>query len=386
MKQAVFLSYLEHLLKEQFEEYEAKICAKLGVAKLVDVSLMYVGLQVEQDKRLKTKDPLICIAPQTPPYHLLYNLNLVTDPQKKAAKFSVFHIMMQPFIRLSNGYLSFTGTHDFALIAELGWGHFLFNEGALLPYVPQFAKSTFQSFFGHYVEKFLLGKVFLSLQQKALRVIPSDDKKTPDMTLVLNETDVFFIEIKTSTLHYRDWEQQDMSAFKKYLYNNFISDKKGVIQLHKCLQNLADNPKGLFDLNTPLHKLKIYPIIVYTEPHAGVVAVNDYIINNSPVLAADLKAKFSVVHPVTMINGDFFIENVKVLRNSKRLLKDAILRYHSGTKQRKKQWKKGNSTFNFSKAMQNFDNYSIAYEGLYLEDQMDIANEIKAIFNQPQKE
>jgi hypothetical protein len=386
MKQAVFLSYLEHLLKERFEEYEGKICAKLGIGKLVEVSLMYVGLQIEQDKRLKTKDPLICIAPQTPPYQLLYNLNLVTDPQSEAAEFSVFNIMMQPFIRLSNGYLSFTGTHDFALITELGWGYFLFKEGTLLPYVPLFSKSTFQSFFGHYVEKFLLGKVFLSLEQKALRVIPSDDKKTPDMTLVLNETDVFVIEIKTSTLHYKDWEQQDLAAFKKYLDTNFISDKKGVIQLHKCLQNLADDPKGVFDLNTPLHKLKIYPIIVYTEPHAGVVAVNDYIINNSPVLAADLSAKFSVVHPVTMIDGDFFIENVKVLRNNKRLLKDAILRYHSGTKQRKKQWKKVNSTFNFSKAMQNFDNYSIAYEGLYQEDQMDIANEIKAIFNQPQKE
>lgn len=385
MKQAVFLSYLEHLLKEKFGEYEAKICAKLGIAKLVEVSLMYVGLQVEQDKRLKTKDPLICIAPLTPLYQLLYNLKLVTEPQNPAAEFSVFNIMMQPFIRLSNGYLSLTGTHDFALITELGWGHFLFKEGTLLSYIPQFAKSTFQSFFGHYVEKFLLGKVFTSLEQKAFRVIPSDDKKTPDMTLVLNETDVFIIEIKTSTLHYKDWEQQDMAAFKKYLDNNFISDKKGVIQLYKCLQNLADDPKGLFSLNTPLHELQIYPVIVYTEPHAGIVAVNDYIINNSPVLAPELSAKFGVVNPVTMIDGDFFIENVKVMRNNKGLLKDAILRYHSGTQDRKKQWQKVNSTLNFSKAMQNFDNYSIGYEGLYKEGQMDIANEIKAIFNKPEK-
>lgn len=383
MKQAVFLTYLEHILKGQFPEFEEKICTKLGIPKLVEVSLMYIGLQVEQDKRLKTKDPLICIAPETPPSQLLYKLNLVTKPANMAGDFSVFKVMMQPFIRLSNGYLSFTGTHDFTLISELGWGYFLFNEGTLSPYIPQFVKSNFQAFFGYYVEKFLLGKIFCSLHQKGLRAITSDDKKTPDMTLILNETDVFLIEIKTSTLHYKDWQEQNLEAFKKYLNTNFISDKKGVIQLHKCLQHLADDPKGLFGLHTPLHKLKIYPIVVYTEQHAGVVAVNDYIVNNSPVLSSELAAKFGNIHPVTMIDGDFFIENSKVLRNNKRLLKDAILRYHSGTKQRKKQWLKVNSTWNFSKAMQNFDNYSIGYEGLYKEDQIAIANEIKFIFNSP---
>ncbi len=383
MKQAVFLAYLEYLLTDKFSEFEEKICAKLGVTKLFEVSLMYVALQFEQDNRLKTKDPLICIAPETSYYKLLYNLKLVTEPANKTNECSVFKVMMQPFMRLSNGYLSFTGTHDFTLITELGWGYFLFNEGTLLPYIPQFSKSNFQVFFGHYVEKFLLGKIFASIHQKGLRVIPSDDKKTPDMTLILNGSDVFLVEIKTSSLHYKDWEEQNLEAFKKYLDVNFISDKKGVIQLHKCLQHLADDPKGLFGLHTPLHKLKIFPIIVYTEPHAGVVAVNDYIVSNSPVLSSELADKFGNIYPITMIDGDFFVENSSLLRKNKRLLKDAILRYHNGTKQRKKQWLKDKSILNFSKAMQNFDNYCIGYEGLYKEDQQDIANEIRAIFNQP---
>ena len=386
MKQAVFLSFLEHELKGQFAEYEDKICTNLGISKLVELSLMFVGLQVEQDKRLKMKDPLICIAPGNALYQSLYKLKLVTEPHHNTPPISIFNIMMQPFIRLANGYLSFTGTHDFALISELGWGYYLFNEGTLKPYIPRFAKSNFQAFFGYYVEKFLLGSIFRSLDQKGLRVIASDDQKTPDMTLILNQTDVFLFEIKTSSLHHNDWEEQNLEAFKKYLNANFISDKKGVIQLHKCLRHLADDPIGLFHLHTPLHKLKIYPVIVYTEPHAGVVAVNDYIIHNSPILSGDLAAKFATIHPVTMIDADFFVENSRVLRQNKRLLKDAILRYHSGTKQRKKQWQKVNSTLNFSKAMQNFDNYNIGFGGLYREDQMAIANEIKSIFNAPKQD
>ncbi|GAB2686649.1 hypothetical protein GCM10027037_05800 [Mucilaginibacter koreensis] len=382
MKQAIFIDFLEQITGTGYPAFEKAICEMLGINKLGDVSLLYLALQIEQDKRIQTSDPLICIPPEDPIHQTLYNLNLVLEPGKNDVAFSVFDIMMKPFIRLSNGNLSFTGTHDLSLISELGWGYFLFKEGSLSSYIPQFSKSSFQAFFGYYVEKFLLGKVFQSFHQKGYRVIPSDDKKTPDMTLILNETDIFIIEIKTSTVHYKDWQEQNLNAFKKYLNDNFISDKKGVVQLHKCLQHLSDHPKELFEISIPLKKLKIYPIIIYSEPHAGVVAVNDFIINNGPELSIELSSKFKAILPVTMISCDFFLENSKLLSKNKRLLKDAILRYHKGTRERKKQWLKVNSTANFSKAMADFDNYSIGFEGIYKEDQLAIADQIKAIFNQ----
>lgn len=383
MKQAIFLNYLENLLQDQFPAFEEKLCNKLGVPRLGEVSLVFVRLQVAQDDALKTKDPLISIPPDMPLHLLLNRLELVTDPADQSGGFSIFKLMMKPFIRLQNNYLAFTGVHDFTLISSLGWGYFLFNEGTLKPYIPKFARANFQAFYGRYVEKFLLGKLFRSLHQKGFRAIASDDEYTADMTLILNETDVFLIEIKTSALHYQDWQDQDLGAFKAYLDRSFISDKKGLIQLHKCLQHLADDAPGLVALHSPLRKLKIYPVIVYTEPHAGSVGVNDYLKNNGPALPADLAARFHTIQPLTMIDADFFVENIRLLRNNKRLLKAAILRYHSGTTQRKKQWRKNNSTFNFSKAMQSFDNYNIGYEGLYQEDQMDIADEIKAVFHHP---
>jgi hypothetical protein len=231
----------------------------------------------------------------------------------------------------------------------------------------------------------LLGSIFSSLDQTGLRVILSDDLNTPDITLILNETDILLIEIKSSSLHYKEWENQDLVKFKKFLDENFIGDRKGVIQIHKCLQHLADSPEKLYSLRTKLSKLKIYPIIVYTEAHVTTVAVNDYIIENAPAIPTELAKRFNRIHPVTMIDHDFFLENVKLLREKKRLFKDAIIHYHKGIAIRKKIWQKVNTTFNFSKAMESFDIYSIGYEGIYKANQNDIAKELKVIFDRDTK-
>lgn len=109
--------------------------------------------------------------------------------------------------------------------------------------------------------------------------------------------------------------------------------------------------------------LQIYPVIVYTEPHVSTVAVNDFIIKNAPTIPDELASQFGTIHSITMIECDFFLENSKLLRMRKRLIKDVILHYHQTINRRKKQYQNVNSTFNFSKAMETFDNTISASRG-----------------------
>ena len=381
IKQAIFLDYLKQQLHDKYDEFAETLCAKLGIPELVRVALLYVNLELDQDKRLTEKDPLIAISPDDQAYAFIEKLNLVCDGQQNMPRHSIDNLMMKPFIRLSNNYLCFTGTNDFSLISEVGWVYFLYKEGTLTHYLPNLNNNNqLRAWIGTYVEKFLLATVFKSFQQKGLRVICSDDQKTPDITLILNETDVFIVEIKSLSLHFKEWEKQNLLAFKNFLNDSFISEKKGVIQLHKCLKDLANDPERLFGLYKPLRKLKIYPVIVYTEPHVNTIAVNDFIIKNAPPIQDELASQFGAIHPITMIECDFFLENSKVLRKKKRLIKDAILHYHKTISLRKKQYQRVNSTVNFSKAMETFDNMVIGFEGLYKQDQMVIAEEVKKMF------
>lgn len=386
IKQAIFLDFLSKQLDNKFDEFAKTLCENLGIPELTRVALFYIKLQVEQDNRLWEKDPLLIISPADQIYKFIEKLNLVFEGSQKNSPHNIGLLMMRPFIRLSNNYLSFTGTHDLALISDVGWVHFLHNEGNLIKYLPNLKNvNDLYSWVGIYVEKFLLSTIFRSFDQRGLRVICSDDQKLPDITLVLNETDVFIIEIKSVSLHFKNWLKQDLPAFKKYLIDTFISEKKGVIQLHKCLKHLTNDPKGLFEISKPLKKLKIYPLIIYTEPHVRTVAVNDFIIKNAPVIPNELKNQFGTIHPITMIECDFFLENSKLLRGKKRLIKDAILHYHRTIKLRKKQHLKVNSTINFSKAMETFDNVVIGFEGLYQQDKEVIAEDVKMMFKDKSK-
>jgi hypothetical protein len=118
--------------------------------------------------------------------------------------------------------------------------------------------------------------------------------KTHQGTLILNETDIFISEIKSVSLHFKHWEKQDLPAFKRYLSDSVISERKGIIQLHNNLQHLVNDPEGLFGLHKPLKKIKIYPVMVYTEPHVSTVAVNDFIIKNAPTIPDELAHQVGV--------------------------------------------------------------------------------------------
>jgi len=380
-KQAIFLEFLKYKLSDRFKEFEKRICTKIGVNTLLDVPYQFVTLQVEHDKVARTWNPLLAVLPNNPLYSVFEQLGLVIDTCKKE-KHSVEKLVMHCFLRLADDKLYLMGTNDFGLITDKGWQYFLFKQGNLVDYLPEITDfNQFQSYIGlNYIEKYLMSRIFQSLNKPGFRIVLSDDLKTPDVTIIHNEADIFLFEIKSYSMHYKVWKNQDINELKKHIDERYLSDKKGVTQLHKCLANLAGDPQNLFKLFTPLRKVKIYPIIIYTEPHMGSVGINDYIIQQSPVIPDHLLSLFHNVLPVTMIHYDFFLENLEVIQSNKKVLKDAVIRYHRDVKARKAGWNKVKTTYNFQRAMISFDNYSAGFRGLYETNQNNIFASLRKLF------
>lgn len=388
IKQAIYLEFLKEALGKKYEAFDEQMSTMIGIKALVNSALLYVQLQLAQDRVASTDKPLVIIAANDEYYPVIEKLRLVIDIQQKEDSYDSGRVIMHPFLKLSDQRLYLTGTHDFSLISEKGWEYFLFSAGQIGKFIPEIKDiNGLRSFIGlRYIEKFLMAKLFVSLNRTGCRVMLSDDQQTPDITLIINEVDVFIFEIKSVSLNYKVWQEQDLKAFKKYLDEQFVKGKKGVIQLHKCMSHLASQPEVLFGLRTPLYKIRIYPVIIFTEPQLTIHAVNDYVIEQAPAIPQNLDGLFKSIAPVTMIHYDFFIENLKVIKENKSLLKNAINHYHQTVTSRKSQHRKINSTAYYLNAMQSFDNLVAGFSGLYEVDQQTIAKESAKVFNPTQEQ
>jgi hypothetical protein len=382
IKQVIFLEFLKAELGTKYRDFEAAVSVALGAASISAYPILFVALQVVQDRQSTVPVPLVPITKQDELYNIIHNAGLVLDTTQQL-KIDQGGVLMHPFLKLSDGVTYLMGTLDFGLITDKGWIYYLYNQGKLSDFFPKISSlNALYSFIGlNYTEKYLMGKVFKSMHRTGFRVLLSDDQQTPDVTIISNETDVFMIEIKSVSLNYKVWQNQEIDKFKQHLDNEYVKEKKGVIQLHKCINHLRNKSDSLFGIRTSLMKINLFPVIVYTEPHLNIVGVNDYVIKHSPALPNDVMASFNSISPVTMIHYDFFIENLSVIRQQKSLLKEVILHYHRSMKNRRQEHEKSKSTVNYLKAMAPFDDFIAGYKGFYRNDKITIAKELNKIFN-----
>ena len=382
IKQVIFLEFLKSELGTKYRSFEAAVSVALGAASIAAYPMLFVALQLVQDRQSTAPVPLVPITKQDEVYDIIHNAGLVLDTTQQL-KIDQGGILMHPFLKLSDGVMYLVGTLDFGLITDKGWIFYLYNQGKLSTFFPKISSlNALYSFIGlNYTEKYLMGKVFKSMHRTGFRVLLSDDQQTPDVTIISNETDVFVIEIKSVSLNYKVWQNQELDKFKQHLDSEYVKEKKGVIQLHKCISHLCNEPDSLFGIRTSLNKINLFPIIVYTEPHLNIVGVNDYVIEHSPAIPTDLVTSFNFISPVTMIHYDFFIENLAIIQKQKGLLKEAVLHYHRSMKKRRQNHEKVNSTVNYLKAMAPFDDFIAGYRGFYQADKVAIAKELNKIFN-----
>lgn len=69
--------------------------------------------------------------------------------------------------------------------------------------------------------------------------------------------------------------------------------------------------------------------------------------------------------PLTMIQSDFFLENISLLTNDKSMLKKLIKEYHYYIKRKKLRYEKLGTMQSFIEAMYNFDQFAIGRYGAF---------------------
>jgi hypothetical protein len=363
---------------------EADFKGKTKVDGLYTLALTLISLYSEIEQKFKASgNSFVLIEKNESIYSFFKSFNLVCDKNTIInRKADIGFFITHPFYEHSNGTIYLVDHKHFAFALDRGWFHFLFmnsNLGQLLDHTKNF--SDFQAYLGkHYYEKYLIGGLLKTLNRTGFRVIETDDKTLPDATAILNEKDIFFVEMKSSALHYKIINEQQVDKFKQFLDDNFAGDKKGAVQLLKCIKNYAERDNSEMKARYPKSKITIYPIIIYTEQHLDKYAVNDYVSEQFDIMLDKMEHPFLDIKPLVMIHYDFFVENITLLQARPSLLKVAINHYLSYVKQKKSAYHKNKQNIDYLSSMTSFDKFIIGYERIYTLDQHYIFSSLSTIF------
>jgi hypothetical protein len=144
---------------------------------------------------------------------------------------------------------------------------------------------------------------------------------------------------------------------------------------------MLNDSSNLLAFKKPTNKLNIFPIIIFVDPQMSTHGVGDYVGEKAKIEFAKFSNSFKEVKPLTMINIDFFIENLELLQRDRSLLKKLIQDYHNSINSKKQQYQKFRSTHNYVKSMISFDLFIIGKKGVYRQEQQKIFKHLAKIFN-----
>jgi len=382
IKQLIYVQFLKKQFGKDYPEFELGVIEYTGISSIVEIALLFIHLQVAFDQAIKNRLPMVVIGPSDNIYELLHKLELVIDASSGTTIVSVAQMSTAPFLKLKDNNLYLLGTSDFDLITTKSWDYYLVKNKLFKKFLPKVASvHDLKAEWGKiYVESFLGLRIFKSLEKAGLRILSSDDKNLPDATIIVNEKDVFMIEIKSSAMDHKVVSTQYIDGFQNFIDKNFATDKKGVPQLNRSIEHLSKNAGTIFKLRNPPKKLRVYPIIIYTEPHLTKQAVNDYVNSVAPALPPDIRGSFQVVEKVTLIPMNFFLENIRLLQEDRSLLRKLITEYHTYVKTVKFSSEKKNHYLNYFSAMTSFEAWSIGKYNMYQDDTLKIFDTLREIF------
>lgn len=384
IKHLVFIQFLKERLGEGFLALESNFKKQTNVEGLYVLALTLVTLYVKiEDKFKEPGNPIVLIEKNDSIYSFLKSFDLVFDKDTVAGRpVDVGFYITHPFFEHTDNRIYLVDHSNFAFALDRGWFYYLFANSDIkerLNGVNSFA--DFQGFLGkQYYEKYLILGLLKTMARPGLRVIETDDDKLPDVTIVLNEKDVFFIEIKSSAIHYKVIDKKQTDLFKKFIDDNFAGTRKGIGQLVKNIQNLANGKSTQLNIKTPNSKLTIYPIIIYTEQHLEKSAVNAYVNEKFSVLASELHGSFQRIRPLTMIHYDFFVENISLLQKQPSILKRAINTYLAHWRKKSAAYNKTKHPIHYLTSMVSFDKFIVGFQKLYMLDQGGIFRNVSKIF------
>jgi hypothetical protein len=384
IKHIVFIQFLKEILGDSFMDLESDFRSRTGVEGLYVLALTLITLYVKiEDKFREPGNPIILIEKNESLYSFLKSFNLVFNKNTATGKTAdVGFYVTHPFFEHSDGRIYLIDHSHFAFAVDRGWFYYLFANSDIknrINGVKNFG--DFQGFLGkQYYEKYLISGLLKTIHRPGFRIIETDDKNLPDISIVLNEKDIFFIEIKSSALHYKVIDEKQVDLFKQFIDDNFAGTKKGAIQLFKNIQFFAEANSTDLNIKTPKSKLTIYPIIVYTEQHLEKHAVNDYVNEKFSALINTFQNPFLEIKPLTMIHYDFFVENISLLNKQPSIFKRAINAYIAHWKKKRSAYHRSGHNMHYLTSMISFDKFIVGFEKLYMLEQGFIFKNISKIF------
>jgi hypothetical protein len=150
----------------------------------------------------------------------------------------------------------------------------------------------------------------------------------------------FYIRINNKILliEFKDYLMPDLVKYGKsdkvidYFHSRFVSNenkKKGISQLLYQIKKIDTNIKVYEDLNINKERLMIFPIIIYTDNSFMVPGINRYLDKIFRKKLQASKNDFFLVHILTMISSEFFIEQFEFLKENKTILPSLIHSYYN---------------------------------------------------------
>lgn len=382
-KHIIFLRFLRILFKDELKGLNTYLQEKHGIPDIREFFVTIINVYVQLTNALNNGHSLIKIGPSEPAYDLLHGLKMVIDRETISNRnFDIGTLITKPFFKATDENLYLVDSRDFAFLTEKAWIYSLFSSGAISSVRPEISGlNNYLSFIGkEYYEKYLLSTLLKSLESSGIRVLPSDDQYLPDLSIIVNEKDVFLIEVKSASINYRSIDDQKVHEFKDFIDKQFAIEKKGVSQLVKNISYLTDDKYSLFGIRNKVEKLTVIPIIIFVEYHLDIPAVNTYVNEKFTEALNVIDKPFKELLPLTMIHYDFFIENIRLLKKDRSLLKRLIREYWRNSKKKISEYEKFKSTLNYMKSQISFDRYVIGKEGVYRVDQKDIFSDMADVF------
>jgi hypothetical protein len=379
IKHLLLLDFLQKSLDTDFIALQKSFRERTGLATIYFfiMSLRHIFDFLERSgalvPQLQRKDPSLSYLE---PMELLINKKVASEEN-----FNIGMMLSKPFFETSSGTIYVIDHRNFSLMSERAFMHLLFYKTNYQKLAGFKDMNGLLAHFGKkYYEEFLIGTLLKQLEKPMVRLLASDDIYLADFTLIVNETDVFVIEVKSVAQHYRIFDEQSAEELRRHVDKNYIDGKKGVSQLDRYITYIKQDEKKLLQIGNTSSNLNIYPVIVCTDPKAATYGINDYVGQKANLVFSKFKADFKKIMPLTMIQADFFVDNISLLSKDKTMLKKLIKGYHYFLKRENQRYKKVGTPQNLIRSMTSFDQYAIEKFGAFTLPQEQIYYHLKDVF------
>lgn len=381
IKHLIFLSFLRRYFGENHQTIEKSFASKTGLSSFHEMaftlSRFYLTTETGEARKL--------LLPNMPAEFckVLEQLSLVVDYEDLPdPSFTIGKLAGLPYYK-SYDKVHVINRNNFAFALEKSWPYFLHQNSNLKDYIPGKGRfSDFQAILGkNYVEDYFLNTILSSLSKTGFRWLRPTETYMPDGCYIINESSIILFEFKSSSLHFNIIAEQNLEGLKTFFKDNFASGKKGASQLLNAIKHISTSAKSVYGINAPIHKITIYPVIIYTDMNLTMMGLTTYVDNHFQKILGDVGTKFKQIMPLTMVHADFFTENLTLLTKDRSLLKDALDHYLRYRRKKGNVFTKTQSAADFITGQYQFDRYIQGYKKLYFVPQIDIFRHLAKLFD-----